>query len=525
MVSNPKSKIRNPKSKGAYAEGAKILIVEDSPTQAVLLKVLLEKHKYEVHEATDGEKGLAAARQIHPDLIISDIMMPAMNGYEMSYAVKHDQAIHNIPIMLLSTLSNPEDIVQGINSGADYYLVKPYDENRLLSSVKAVFSTPTRQNGPGEIREMEIVVDGTLYTVRSSHEQILSLFLSIYHNALEQNKKLTETQAALKKLNEGLESQVREKTDQLISGFVGTTQAISDLLESRDPYTAGHSRGVTDLAISIAKKMGMDHEEIGGLEICGLLHDVGKVVVSSGILNKPGKLSRNEFGIIKQHPQTAYDALHRIPYPWPVARIVRQHHERLDGSGYPRGLKGDEIHPWARILAVADVVDAMITHRPYRPALRRQTALEELSRGYTSKYDPSVVDACKAVMKLDTSRILVVDDEPTVLELMIGFLHHMELEAERYEDSHQALDAFRARPFPLVITDIKMPGMNGLELLEKIREIHPASKVIMVTGYGDKELLLKSLRLGASDFLDKPFVFEKFKSAVELALKHYEEET
>lgn len=502
----------------------KILIVEDSPTQAMLLKVLLERHKYEVHVATDGEKGLAAARQIHPDLIVSDIMMPVMNGYEMCYGIKHDQTIRNIPVMLLSTLSNPGDIVQGINSGAGYYLIKPYDDDQLLSSVKAVFSTPAKQNGQEKLREMDIIVDGTLYTVKSSHEQILSLFLSIYQNALEQNKRLTMAQTTLKKLNESLESQVREKTDLQISSFIGTTQAIGDLLESRDPYTAGHSRGVTDLAISIAKRMGLDEEGIRGLEVCGLLHDVGKVVISSGILNKPGKLSRNEFGIIKQHPRTAYDALHRIPYPWPVAQIVGQHHERLDGSGYPQGLKGDEIHPWARILAVADVIDAMITHRPYRPALRKQDVLKELSRGYAGIYDPSVVDAWKAIMKLDTSRILVVDDEPTVLELMNGFLNHMDLEAERYEDSLQALEAFRARPFPLVITDIKMPGMNGLELLEKVREIHPAGKVIMVTGYGDKELLLKSLRLGASDFLEKPFNFENFKSAVELALKQYEEE-
>ena len=502
----------------------KILIVEDSPTQAMLLKVLLEGQKYEVHVVADGEKGLAAARQIHPDLIISDVMMPVMNGYEMSHAVKHDPAIHNIPVMLLSTLSNPEDIVKGINSGTDYYLVKPYNDDHLLSSVKAVFSTPAKQKGRKEIREMEIVVDGTLYTVKSSHEQILSLFLSTYHNALEQNKKLTEAQAALKKLNEGLESQVREKTDQLLSSFVGTTQAISDLLESRDSYTAGHSRGVTDLAISIAKRMGMGKEDMRGLEVCGLLHDVGKVVISSGILNKPGKLSENEFGIIKQHPQTAYDALHRIPYPWPVAQIVAQHHERLDGTGYPQGLKGDEIHPWARILAVADVVDAMITHRPYRPALRRQIALEELSRGCVSKYDPLVVDACKAVMKLDTSRILVVDDEPTVLELMLGVLGHMDLEGEGYEDSHQALEAFKAKPFPLVITDIKMPGLDGLQLLQRIREIHPAGKVIMVTGHGNKDILLEALRLGASDFLEKPFEMKKFKSAVELALKRYEEE-
>jgi putative two-component system response regulator len=156
-------------------------------------------------------------------------------------------------------------------------------------------------------------------------------------------------------------------------------------------------------------------EEIEGLRVCGMLHDLGKVVISSGILSKPGKLSHNEFGIIREHPETAFQALHRIPFPWPVAEVVSQHHERLDGKGYPYGLKEGEIHPWARILAVADVVDAMITHRPYRPALPKKIVIEELNRGRGTVYDSRVVDECKAVMQQDFNRVMVVDDEPALV--------------------------------------------------------------------------------------------------------------
>ena len=338
---------------------------------------------------------------------------------------------------------------------------------------------------------------------------------------MEQNRKLRETQTEIQELNDRLESLVRKKTEQLTSSFVGTTQAISELLESRDPYTAGHARGVTDLAVRIAQRMGMPEEEIEGLKVCGILHDLGKVVISSGILSKPGKLSDHEFGIIRQHPETAFQALHRIPFPWPVAEVVLQHHERLDGKGYPRGLKDKEIHPWARILAVADTVDAMITHRPYRPALPKKIVIEELNRGRGIRYDSRVVDECKAIIQADANRILVVDDEPLLVQLMLKLFQSMDLECEGYNNPHMALEAFIKHPFPLMITDIQMPGMNGLELLKEVREIRPDCKVIMVTGYGEKENVLESMRMGASDFLEKPMEMALLRSSVERLLKSF----
>ena len=313
-------------------------------------------------------------------------------------------------------------------------------------------------------------------------------------------------------------------TEALAKSFMSTTEAISDLTEKRDPYTIGHSKGVTELSVSIAQKMGMEEEEIKGLQVCAMLHDVGKVVIPSGILNKPGRLSEHEFAIIKLHPETAYEALRHIPFPWPVAEAVFQHHERLDGTGYPQGLKGDDIHPWARILAVADVVDAMATHRPYRAALSQQIVLKELNRAHGTVYDRQVVDVYKAMLSQKSNRVLVVDDDPGVLGVLINQLNQMNMQAEGFDDPHKALEAFKEQPFPVVITDLNMPGMSGLELTEKIKKIHLASKVIMVTGFGGKNNTVEALRAGVFDFLEKPVSIDLLSTAVNKAIRSYQGE-
>lgn len=170
--------------------------------------------------------------------------------------------------------------------------------------------------------------------------------------------------------------------------------AISDTLEMRDPYTAGHQRRVSDLAEAIAGELGISKEEIHGIRLAASIHDVGKIRVPAEILSKPGKLSDVEFMLIKAHAQAGYDILKGIAFPWPIADIVLQHHERQDGSGYPQGLKGDHIVSGARILAVADVLEAMASHRPYRPSLGPDAALAEIERGRGTAYEPAVVDAC-----------------------------------------------------------------------------------------------------------------------------------
>lgn len=171
-------------------------------------------------------------------------------------------------------------------------------------------------------------------------------------------------------------------------------QAIADTVEARDPYTAGHQRRVSELAVAIARELGLPEEKIHGIHLAATIHDLGKIHIPAEYLSKPGKLTDIEFVIIKTHPQAGYDILKGIEFPWPIADIVRQHHERLDGSGYPQGLKGGQILLESRIMTVADVVEAMASHRPYRPSLGIDSALKEIERGRGTAYDAAVVDAC-----------------------------------------------------------------------------------------------------------------------------------
>jgi putative nucleotidyltransferase with HDIG domain len=169
---------------------------------------------------------------------------------------------------------------------------------------------------------------------------------------------------------------------------------MSLVVEMRDPYTAGHQKRVTDLAVAIAKDMGFSADKIDGIRMAGLIHDIGKISAPAEILAKPGRITENEFALIKEHPRVGYDILKKIEFPWPVAKIVLQHHERMNGSGYPQGLQGKYILLEARIIAVADVVESIASFRPYRPALGIQAALKEITEDKGTLYDAQVADAC-----------------------------------------------------------------------------------------------------------------------------------
>lgn len=181
----------------------------------------------------------------------------------------------------------------------------------------------------------------------------------------------------------------------------GTVHALAVTAETTDPYTAGHQYRVSSLACAIARKMGLSEKQIEGIRIAGILHDIGKIYVPPAILNRPGKLVEIEFGMIKAHPSVGYNILKSIDFPWPVAEAVLQHHERLDGSGYPKGLKSEGIILEAKILGVADVVEAMSTHRPYRPALGRDISIREISQNKGTLFDACVVEACIKVLVED----------------------------------------------------------------------------------------------------------------------------
>jgi len=191
-----------------------------------------------------------------------------------------------------------------------------------------------------------------------------------------------------------VEDELKRTLDGLKNAVAVTIQVLMSAVESRDPYTAGHQLRVADLAVAIASEMELSQDTIEGIRMAGSIHDVGKLSIPAEILSKPIKLTDLEFSIIKEHAQSGYEMLKDVKSPWPLAQIVYQHHERMDGYGYPRNLKGDEIILEARIMAVADVVEAMASHRPYRPALGIEDALEDIEKNKGVLYDEKVVDAC-----------------------------------------------------------------------------------------------------------------------------------
>jgi PAS domain S-box-containing protein/putative nucleotidyltransferase with HDIG domain len=190
------------------------------------------------------------------------------------------------------------------------------------------------------------------------------------------------------------EAELRRSMAALRTTFRQTVRALASMAEKRDPYTAGHQQRVARLACAIGRELGLSDDALEGLEMAGILHDVGKVYVPAEILAKPARLSQMEMGIMKTHPEVGFEILREVNFPWPVARAVLEHHERLDGSGYPGGLHGGEICREARILAVADVVEAMSSHRPYRAALGLERALAEIRNGRGRSFDPDAVDVC-----------------------------------------------------------------------------------------------------------------------------------
>ena len=244
-----------------------------------------------------------------------------------------------------------------------------------------------------------------------------------YSNEERKLLQSVSTEVAVNIDNARLYESIKRKHSELQKAMEGVIHAVSLVMETRDPYTAGHQRRVAELARAIAKEMGLSEWQIMGIHIAGLLHDVGKVAVPTEILSKPGKINQYEFSLIKNHCRVGYEILQRIDFPWPVTQAILQHHERLDGSGYPEGLSGEDIILEARILGVADVVEAMSSHRPYRPALGLDCALHEISQASGILYDSEVVDACLKLLKkngpeFDRLMASAANHEPTLATVM-----------------------------------------------------------------------------------------------------------
>jgi PAS domain S-box-containing protein/putative nucleotidyltransferase with HDIG domain len=227
------------------------------------------------------------------------------------------------------------------------------------------------------------------------------IFLEVDTSALKKGRSIIGTHSYIwditkRKKLEDKHEHMHAKFQVALRGFV---LAMAKSVEERDPFTSDHQQRVADLASAIAEEMNLSVKKTDGIHLAGIIHDIGKIKVPAEILSKSAKLTETEFEIVKTHPSVGYEILKNIEFPWPIAQIVYQHHERIDGSGYPQGLMGDSILLESKILAVADVAEAMCSHRPFRAALGINAAIEEISQNSGRLYDPKVVDACLKLLK------------------------------------------------------------------------------------------------------------------------------
>ena len=329
---------------------SKILIVDDEKSIRLSVQVFLQEAGYDVDTAEDVQNARERLVAAKYDVVVSDIVLPGASGVTLLKAIRN--ASPDVQVIMMTGEPTVETASEAVRAGASDYLAKPVGKDAILLAV------------------------GRAADTKRMHDE---------------NKRLQDENG---RYQHDLEQMVATRTSELYEALEGTIQAMAMVVESRDPYTAGHQQHVARLAQAIATEMGRSDEEVMGTYHAGLVHDVGKIAVPAEILSSPAKLCKEAMGMIRKHPNTGARILGRVHFPWPLAEIVCQHHERLDGSGYPRGLSGEDIRMEARILAVADTVEAMASHRPYRPALGIEAALGEVSRKSGTHYDPDVVAAC-----------------------------------------------------------------------------------------------------------------------------------
>ncbi len=330
----------------------RILVVDDEQPIRTLIERAVKAAGLDCLTAGDGLEALEILKKEPVDIVITDVVMPRMNGIELTNKIREK---FNADVIVMTGFVNDYRFEDVVAEGASDFVQKPASLQEMVIRIKRV------------IQERE--------------------------NAAERNRMGQELQESFRRLKKGLED---------------TISVLARAIETRDPYTSGHQKRVSELSCLIGKEIHLPPVQLDGLRLAGLIHDIGKISIPSEILNKPGRLSEVEYNLIKTHSEIAYEILKDIDFPWPIADMVLQHHERLDGTGYPKGLKSDNILLEAKILAVADVVDAMAAHRPYRPSLGVDRALEEITRSRDRLYDSRIVEACLRVIDREGNRLFPV---------------------------------------------------------------------------------------------------------------------
>ena len=332
-----------------------ILIVDDDPLVHKIAGRILSGKGYVCSSARDAAEAKRLMESQPFDLVFCDINLPGGSGIDLTRDIK--SLYRETAVIVLTSRDDAVTADAAIEAGVDGYILKPFNTHELIINTR----TALRK------RQLEYL-----------------------------NRQY--------RLN--LEQMLEERTAKLEKAVTGIFLALAKVVESKDPYTAGHQLRVSRLASAIFKSMGASYDQVEGIRLAAMIHDLGKVAVPLDILSKPTKLSKIELDLVRTHPKNGSDILSDIPFPWPIAQIILQHHERMDGSGYPRGLSDGQILPEAKVLAVADVIEAMASYRPYRPALSLDQAYEEIDAHKGSRYDSAVVDALHRVDRNMVAEVL-----------------------------------------------------------------------------------------------------------------------
>lgn len=325
----------------ATNNNARILIVDDEASVREVLNRILEAQGYECIMASGANEALGVLDSCPVDLMLTDIMMPGMSGVDLLEASQ--ARCPDTAVMMLTAVVDTQTAIKAMKLGAYDYLMKPFNLEEVLLSVERVIE-----------------------------KRNLLLANRDYHEHLEQK--------------------VNQQTEMIRDTFLGAVKSLAEALDAKDPYTNGHSRRMTEIVVILAREMNFPNRDIERIRLAGLVHDIGKIGVSEEILHKPGKLSDEEFITIRDHPAAGERILRPIISDEDVLAMVRYHHERYAGGGYPEGVTGEEIPLGARLLAVADAYDAMTSNRPYRDALSDERARSQLMANRGSQFDPEIVD-------------------------------------------------------------------------------------------------------------------------------------
>jgi putative nucleotidyltransferase with HDIG domain len=356
----------------------KILIVDDNADDRRLLRCIIEKKGHECIEAEDGLEGLRMAKIHRPDLIISDALMPLMDGFQFLRMIKEDEALKSTLFIFYSAVYKADkDVDLAIALGAEGYIIKPREPSELWEEVEFILD----EAGKKKTITPELIREDEEYLKRYSQVVVAKL-----------EEKVRELEDALG-MRKRAEDELKKAYDDLEQLFVNTIRTLASVIDAKSPWTKGHSERVTNYALVIGKEMGLPEKDLENLKLSGLLHDIGKVGTYDLILDKAGKLTDDEFEHVKMHPEKGAEILKPISQLRDVIPIILYHHERYRGEGYPASIEGEDIPLCARILCVADSFDSMTAERPYRPTPGREYAISELKRCSGTQFDPKVVEA------------------------------------------------------------------------------------------------------------------------------------